>query len=1063
MADTTSDLIPQIDQIRANPIAIQRLMLRRLDEVTNGGVRIVDPTNPFVFLMESACAVSAAAMLRNETLNRRQYPSVAITDEDLYLHMSDKDYLNRFHSPSSATFTIILNLEELKQAAVPVTGTSGVKKLTIPRHTEISVADTAFTMQYPIEIRVMPHGGLIVTYDVQKPSPLYLRESNAVDWFIVSVSGERYLRMDIPVTQFKITTFNAQMNAITGYSKSFSFTDNFYYCRAFIKANNGQWDEIRTTHTDQVYDPNYPTAVLKVLNQRLAVQIPQIYFTNQTIRDALRIDVYTTKGPLDIALANYTMDAFSATWTDLDEEDAGLYSAPLNTFAGVSLFSTDYVRGGAVPLTFDELRERVITRSLSRATLPITNAQLETTLEDIGYQLVVNVDNITNRQFLATRSLPAPTNQSTYTGAGVTIKALQSTLTALAALDTVSDNITRVTIKPDTLYRNTNGVLSIVPNNMVEEWLTTYTPDQLAATINANSFLYSPFYYVFDVNNDEFDVRPYRLDNPTVVSKFFVSENETAQFEASVIGYDVLQTEVGYSVFAELRASESVKAESVDNLKLQLSYIPPGSSVRVHVEGALAVTIDPETGRPLGDRYIYRFLLNTDYDITEDHHLALTDSSTPMLLTTTFDVAVILLNNLATGANVSDIDAIVDSSPYTLATSVLGVSHERVTLRLGNYLENLWVRSRSFVDDLEFDCYLTDQLATYGNTVYLRDENGNIELTYNGITLEYEYTVLHWAGEPILNVTGTAAFDAWLLLNPESTSNLFDWISTLTTADRLLYITNLADIRISPNSTDTPLLTVDGQNAYDAWLILNPTSDSDVFDWWATLNDTQRHDYSELAHLAGDIILNEFGNPTVAGGGARAILRQADLLLLDGKYYFATEAATLDYRNELVETMTQWVVEDIAGVAKDLIEQTSIYFYPKNTIGQIPVFIGEAQRAIVLAEQSLVVRYQVSREVYENPSLRESIETATIEALASALDASKISHSGLINRLQNAIGSDVESIDLTGFMDNQHRVVTMVDNSKRPSLGKTLTVLSNKTLGIRDAVTVEFINNGSDI
>lgn len=1082
MSDNTSDLIPQIDLIRANPIVMQRMWLQRHEAVTGGEKRIVDPTTPFSFLMESSCANASAGMLRNETLNRKQYPSVAISDEDLYLHMSDRDYLNRFSSPAGATFSILLLLEDVKSKAVLVPNTGGVKKMTIPRHTEFTVADISFTMQYPIEIRVQPHGGLIVTYDTTQQSPLYTRESNSVDWYVTALGADKYLRLNIPVTQFAIQSVTAQMNAIVGFTKSYTFTDNFYYCRAFHRANGGAWVEIKTTHTDQVYDPMTPTVALKVVGQRLIVNIPQIYFNNtdveQRIRDVVRIDIYTTKGPMSKALTNYLPDQFTAKWTDLDEDDNRIYSAPLDTFSGLSIFSADTALGGTAAISFEELRDRVVNRRLSSKSFPITNAQLETVLKDLGYELVVNVDNITNRQFLATREIPLPDNKATYTGAGCTIQTLQKKMSELSPLPTVADNGSRITIKPSTVFRNTNGVLSIVDNAVVQGWLdpNITTLEQLAAIVNNDDLLYTPFYYVLDASGNHFDVRPYRLDKPEVLSKYFQNENENMNIEASTIGFELVQGINGYIFFVELKKTPGITALPIGQLKVQLSYKPTETGERVFFEG----TYLPQTD---ADRRIFMFELNTNYDINSKHELILTDSSTPTALRNTFDLAIIALDYAPLGAGPTDVDTVVDATAYPLATTVIGISHERFQLKFGDYLENLWVRSRSFVDNLTFDTYPEDVLATYQSNVFERDIYGNVVLVWNITTLEYEYNVLHWAGEPVLNVAGEAAYDAFVLANPawptdnplQTPNIIWDWILSLSNADRQTFITNIADIRIAPNSTDTPLLTGAGTTAFNNWKTANPTIPTTLFHWWlnngpdpaadrwdlapAALTEEQRHDYSVIKHAAGTNILDEFGQPSIAGGGDRGILRQADILFIDAKYFFASDAVTVAYRQEVIDKLVTWVTEDIASISKQLIEQSKIYLYPKSNRGYINVFVGEGEKALVKAEQKLVVIHQVTADVYSNPTLLNAIEESTIKTLAENINANRISHSGLIAKLQAVLGDNVISTILQGFMEDKYKVVSVVDNASRPAVGKVLVVQNNRTTTVDDSVDVQFIRH----
>jgi hypothetical protein len=1071
MADTTSDLIPLIDRIRSNPIAIQRLMLQRLEEVTSGKVRIVDPTNPFVFLLEASCTNAAVAMMRAEALTRKQYPSVAMTQEDLYIHMSDTDFLNRFASPSKTTISILLDLNEIKEKAVLVPNTNGVKKLTIPRHTEITVADTSFTFQYPIEIKVMPHGGFIVTYDTDYPSPLYRKESNTVEWFATTVQGIQYLRMDVPLTQIKIATYTAQMNAVTGYTKSYNLDGSFYYCRAFIRRNTVvpgrriQWDEIRTTHSDQVYDPSYPTVLLKVVGKKLTAHVPHLYFTSGKILDTLRLDVYTTKGKMELNLANFEPPAFKANWVDNDDEEAGKYFSPLRTFSGLAIFGTSSVYDGGDEIEFGELRERVITRSLSSVDIPITNAQVETMVEDAGFELVVDIDNITNRQFLATREIDPPTNKSTHGGLGCSIRTLQTTMTNLAAAPTVANNGSRLTIYPNTIFKNVNNVISVVPNTQVLEWVdpAITSLEELTNILNSNDLLFTPFYYVFDASSSEFDVRPYHLDKPEVVVKYFVIENEEAYIQAASIGHEVVKTNAGYELYVQLRPGSGetalvgvepfqttsivdIKGLPVNDVKVQLSYIPPGSTIRKFYEGQLFV---------ISGNYIVKFTLPTDFDIDASHRLMFEDVY-PADLTTQFDLAIIALNRPPVP---SAIDEFIDAAAYPLATSIVGLAHERFTIKFGDYLENLWVRSRSFVDSLTFDTYPTDVLATYEKDVYERDIDGNIILSWNITTSEYEYNILHWIGEPKLNVAGDAALAAWLLLNPDHPSTLIDWVLSLTNAERQSFITNISNIRVAPNTTDTPVLTGPGTTAYGIWLAANTTTDNRVFDWWDTLNGTQKALYSDIKHNAGDNVLDEFGEPIIAGGGVRGILRQADMLFLDGKYFFSTDPATTSYRQEVITEIRDWVMEEISNFSDNLIEQSEMYFYPKSNVGNIDVVVGDNETATIKAEQFLTVTYQVTEAVHKNHELRAALETATTQTLSDALNVNRVSHSDLIAKLKTVMGDDVISVELDGFVENRHKVITVKNKSMRPTLGKEAVLLSNRTISIRDAVTVTFVKH----
>ena len=109
-------------------------------------------------LLESACVLTSSYLSEAEVLLRKQYPSMATTLEDLYLHMSDVDYINRFAIPAKARFHLWIDLQEMifKMILDPNTG---IKTITIPANSEFTINDITFSLQYPIDIKQLTHGG----------------------------------------------------------------------------------------------------------------------------------------------------------------------------------------------------------------------------------------------------------------------------------------------------------------------------------------------------------------------------------------------------------------------------------------------------------------------------------------------------------------------------------------------------------------------------------------------------------------------------------------------------------------------------------------------------------------------------------------------------------------------------------------------------------------------------------------------------------------------------------------------------------------------------------------
>ena len=437
MSNNFSDLLSEdtavghalrkLDLINTNPASIQQTSLELLQQYLNGETDIVDATNPFMKLVETSAVNTAGFIIDNEVTTRAQYPSCAQTLEDLYLHMSDKDYIDRFASPAITKFTIVVPMKQVLASMITDPAT-GIKKIVIPRNSEFIIEDTIFSIQYPIEIKQLIHGGIQVVYDTDNKSPLQSLSTNVVDYKITKIKNldDDVLIMDVDVVQFTIKSKTTEINSAKLMRQTIDFNDQFYYARVYYKnnASNSKWKEIKTTHTDQVYDIGEVTAVLKVINNKLEVYIPQIYFTNNMVSGSVRVDIYQTKGEISISLDKFKPSSFKARWIAIDKADNTAAVAAWVKIPDVFIYSNETVYGGKNQLSFDQLRKRVMTNAIGDRNVPITNAQITSHIENRGFDIVKTLDLVTNRIFHATRALPKPFDEKLITAASTSMESI---------------------------------------------------------------------------------------------------------------------------------------------------------------------------------------------------------------------------------------------------------------------------------------------------------------------------------------------------------------------------------------------------------------------------------------------------------------------------------------------------------------------------------------------------------------------------------------------------------------------------------------------------------------
>lgn len=761
MADPISStrLLQAYERATIDPASQQQVIIEELEAVLDGTELIVDPSNPYWFLMEAAITTAAYASQRNQALARKQYPSLAMTEEDLYMHMTDRDFLDRFAQPGGVPMSFMFSIDEIRSLAVD-TGINGAKKLTMGKHSNFTVAGRTFTLDYPVEFRVSSSGGIAVGFGTPKHRPLHSISDSNIQWQPATVDGVDVLFMVLPMYQYKIDSNVAQLDAATVYAETFTFTDKFYYCRVFSRnPATGEWDqEIRTTHTDQVFDPTKPTALLKVVGDKLTVRIPQVYLTHQLIGGEIRIDIYTTKAENNLDMRGYEPNAYLPRWVDLDNEDNLRYSAPMALLSTWNIFSNGVTAGAREALTFAQLRNRVMDHNVGEIVVPITDVNSKRKLENVGYGSVTETDLITKRDIWGTRALPVPVDGYTVTPANCGIATLSFRMSELNGQPGVHDNGERITLNPSVLYRNDTGAPTIVPQYEIDS-LRQMVPDGMARLISSRNYIYSPFHYVLDASGSNFDLRPYYLDDPETGVREFIADNGSTGIELySAQNVSLVYSDSGYKLIVVVRSGQTYKDLRDDQLALQLAYTPPNEVSMAYLNGSL-VGVDNESGER-----VWEFDIGSNFDVTAQDHLMLTTFSMysdeprvhPVELSTTFDLIYVVHDYELEGMVNSSIDLVKNSA--LLPVGSIGLLQERVSLTFGSALTYLWRGSRTIPTGMDILRYTGDVLKFWETDV--PDRNPDKSMKFEVIDDKLVPILLHRRGDPVLDENGEQEYAA---------------------------------------------------------------------------------------------------------------------------------------------------------------------------------------------------------------------------------------------------------------------------------------------------------------
>lgn len=757
-AKTNQELLKDLSPFISNPMRSVSLGFSILEDLTEGTVRMVEASNPVAYDIELMATNTAAVLDQAEVFSRRMYPELARTEEDLYLHMADVDYLNRFSTPATMVIGAVFSEAELKGIAVPINDGSGANKLVIPKHSFFTLAGSEFVTQYPIVIKILHNGSFSISMDYTTLSPLYRPPSNMVSFEITQIDNDRFIIINIPVQQVAVSSQRLQLTAFNGFSQEFTFKDNFHYVRAFVyHQTTRRWVEASITHNPIIYDPNNPTVLLQVRNQTLAATIPQIYFDNGLIKDAVRLDIYTTKGEQNIDYSDYDAGTFKLKFQDLDSITEDRFSAPFGKLVNLAVVPRTPLKGGRGPLTFNQMQRRFIRRSAVVAGLPITTNQLSQDVTDTGFELITQLDDISNRQFVLTRDVDPPEDNSSATGLPCTMAIAHVNMNELAQYNGQLIDGGRVTLKTDTLLESTVSGLKLVTKKEVNDLklMAIRSPDALANIVNGREFFFSPYIYVMDDTSDQFTMRPYHMSSPDILSRVQFQTNDSVGLSIRSDEYVIVPNNdgTGYVMMMTLEKSEALGYLDPDQLKVQLSYRTSSGGRRTYIGGTLISKLDPKTGRPVNEDWIYRFEFLTDYDIDNEHRLNITNTGFPVDLVQEVDVILIVKDYRPPEAFKGDIDTIISVNHiegYDWRSFYIGQSQEKIVIEFGHYLKHLWQRSRTIEEVVEYQTYAEDVLARYPEDVYKRKSDGSLYLEIDRETNTSKMVKLHSRGDVIM-------------------------------------------------------------------------------------------------------------------------------------------------------------------------------------------------------------------------------------------------------------------------------------------------------------------------
>lgn len=701
---------------------ISQVSLNRLTDMLDGKVEITDPSNPFAYLVETS-ALNTTFAVKEFALNmRKRFTRLANTDEDLYLHMSDYDFLGRFSEPSSANvmFNIMFNDFKTKATYDPVTKDYILK---LPRHLKLKVSDYVFTLTSAIIIRLTETGVIDVKFENQDFNNIFPVQTNYINFVLAAVNEtERYLSFALKMPEIDIETADVAIDpsSVVRDVITYSKKRQFYFFRAFYYKDD-QWNEMIVTHTNDVYDVNHPTCIIKVLptTNKVEYHIPSVYVNTGQVSTKLKFLVYTTMGAIAVNFQDFVMSDFSTEYGNVFPEiELDDYTKPIQSITKV-IYTTDSVNGGKNGMVFETLKNGVIDNSIGDRKLPITSKQLTFESDQNNFKIIKDVDIVTGRMFKLETEVPAPLTRYPVTKFNLDILEHRTTIDALRMGNSVTAYDDDITVIPEgTIFLLKDGVLTHVTQQEADQ-LKSLIGANLVALVNSKSYLSLYYHYVLDTSENKTRLRAYDLTSPTVSMISFKEFNASTRVGINTTSANLYKSPNGYTLDILSNLKKYTDTINQTNIRPFLVY-KDISEAKFFLEGELFTM---QNGNP-----IFRFNIASSYHIDKNNKIYISNfkDSNGNLTTLSIDLEsqleMIYLSNVIPYAfATSDMDNYIHTS--FLAGQYCAVTLEDMKMSFGQHLERLFSGMHTSTGTYEYQTYDQDVPLTYTSTVYNPDNS----------------------------------------------------------------------------------------------------------------------------------------------------------------------------------------------------------------------------------------------------------------------------------------------------------------------------------------------------
>lgn len=560
-----------------NPQLMQRYVLNTIASYNDGENTVSDATNPFTFLLEATCVNASNAVLEANNIIRKKYPSLASSEVDLYHHLDDDSLNYIFAVPAEVEMEFRVSAVDLRNYGYRPDG-ANYYQTTIPYHTVINVLDTDFTLLNNIVVKLYDNGTTHVEQLLNNDNDLAYTDIGTLSSIMSYTSdGTPWVHFITKIKQISRFSSSVTVTASDGFIKSVTTSDKYVNSHVTYRTTTSGTGEIsiNKSYNDEYIDPYTATVFIEPYSNSITYKIPEVYLLDGLVSGIVTLNAYTCKGKIYLPINRFMASDFSVTLGDTTQNESTATSANIPILCN----SSGIVNGGSDNLTGTSLRDMVVNNTFITNDLPITDKQIERMGTLQGYSVVRASDTLTQRLYLALRSLPdlksgASNEESNSIHAKQdvlfnTAKFKLSEIQGYTDFVTISEDESTFVIKSNSVFKDNNGIIELVGSDELQR-LKTYTSTKLIESLSNTKYYYTPFYYTIAVQNNKTECRVYNLDTPDIKDPVIVNKNNNLNATVNINQYDIQKTSYGYRVMFTVAGSTDFNNIPIANTKMQL-------------------------------------------------------------------------------------------------------------------------------------------------------------------------------------------------------------------------------------------------------------------------------------------------------------------------------------------------------------------------------------------------------------------------------------------------------------------------------------------------------------